>query len=255
MTAVAPHPQATAGVTTPTLNAIDIANLCKQYDGTSVLSDVSFSVAPGTVCGLTGPNGAGKSTLLRILLGLATADSGTAFVHGTTYQQSRQPTRLVGTVLDGTGVAPRDSALTHLRRVARYLSLPSSRVDEVLDQVGLTEAASRRSGGYSLGMGQRLALANAMLAHPQVLILDEPTNGLDPDGMRWLRELLQSFTATGGTVMISTHQLMDLQQVVDQVVILEQSVVFDGTLGDLGVDEAQAGALEASFLARTGAAR
>ncbi|MFV0257367.1 MAG: ABC transporter ATP-binding protein [Acidimicrobiales bacterium] len=251
--ALAPNPSTNLAHSDPRPDtAIDIAGVSKTYQGQAALVEVSFSVPTGSVCGLIGPNGAGKSTLLRVLLGLIQADEGSARIVGRTYRELDRPAERIGVVIDGTGVNGRDSARSHLRRVARYLGLPKERVDEVLEGVGLAYAADRRSGKYSLGMGQRLALASALLPRPGILILDEPSNGLDPEGMHWLRSMLRRFANDGGTVLVSSHHLLDLQQVVDDVVILNQHVRFTGTLDELGVDRNDAGALEARFLTITG---
>ncbi|MFV0523564.1 MAG: ABC transporter ATP-binding protein [Acidimicrobiales bacterium] len=249
------RPETVGGPVTPGARAgtaIEIVGVSKSYQDQPALVDVGFTVPTGSVSGLIGPNGAGKSTLLRILLGLINPDAGTARIAGRRYAELEHPAERVGVVIDGTGVNSRDSARSHLRRVARYLGLPPGRVDEVLDEVGLTAAADRRSGRYSLGMGQRLALASALLPRPDILVLDEPSNGLDPEGMHWLRSMLRGYADAGGTVLVSSHHLLDLQQVVDDVVILNQHVRFTGNLDELGVDRHDAGALEQRFLAITG---
>lgn len=234
---------------------IQIADVSKSYEGAPVLRDITFQVERGQVCGLVGPNGAGKSTLLRILLGLAEPDAGQAIIAGVPYAELDRPGRTVGVVLDGSGVAPHDSARRHLRRLARYLDVPKQRVEEVLVRVDLADAADRRSGRYSLGMTQRLALACALLGDPDILVLDEPANGLDPAGLRWLRESIQAFAMSGGTVLVSSHQLEDLQQVADNFVILDKTVRFAGSRAELGIDEQRAGALEETFFQLVGDAR
>jgi ABC-2 type transport system ATP-binding protein len=195
-------------------------NLTKDFGPIRAVEDVSFEVLPGRVVGLIGPNGSGKTTILRMLLGLVTPTSGQALIGGRRLAELEEPARVVGAVLESRAFDGARSGRDHLRVVATEARLPLERVDEVLDQVGLAEAAGRRAKGYSLGMGQRLSLAAALLGDPEVLMLDEPTNGLDPAGIRWLRELLRRFAAEGRTVVVSSHALAEMQQTADEVLIM-----------------------------------
>jgi ABC-2 type transport system ATP-binding protein len=199
---------------------ITIQGLTKRFGPVVAVDDLSFEVDQGTVVGFLGPNGAGKTTTLRTLLGLVTPTAGTARIDGKPYQELTDPIRHVGAVLEASSFHPGRSARNHLRVVATAAGLPLDRADAVLDQVGLTGAAHRRIGGFSLGMRQRLGLATALLGDPQVLILDEPANGLDPEGVHWLRGLLRELADHGRTVLISSHVLAEVAQTVDQVVII-----------------------------------
>jgi ABC-2 type transport system ATP-binding protein len=194
----------------------------KHYGDTRALNGVSFAVEAGAICALIGPNGAGKSTLLRLLVGLVRPSAGAALVDGRRYEQVQEPTRLVGAVLEPLRFHPARTGRDHLRLLARAARLPRGRVDEVLTEVGLAENGSRRVRGYSLGMRQRLALAAALLGRPEILILDEPTTGLDPHGAHWLRSHLRRFAADGGTVLISSHSLNDLDTLATDLALLEQ---------------------------------
>jgi ABC-2 type transport system ATP-binding protein len=201
---------------------IEVEGLTKRFGATLAVDDLSFTVQPGTVTGFLGPNGAGKSTTLRAILGLVRPDSGRASVLGRSYADLEHPIEQVGAVLETVDAHPGRSGRNHLRVLAAAAGLPSARVDEVLGLVELTDAARRRAGGYSLGMRQRLGLAAGLLGDPEVLILDEPANGLDPQGIRWLRDLLRSFAAEGRTVLISSHVLAEVAQTVDDVVIIHR---------------------------------
>jgi ABC-2 type transport system ATP-binding protein len=201
---------------------IEVEGLTKRYGATLAVDDLSFSVAPGTVTGFLGPNGAGKSTTLRAILGLVTPTSGTTAVLGLPYRQLERPVQRVGAVLETFDAHPGRSGRNHLRVLAAAGGVPRSRVEEVLSLVDLTGAARRRVKGYSLGMRQRLGLAAALLGDPEVLVLDEPANGLDPQGIRWLRDLLRSQAAEGRTVLLSSHVLAEIAQTVDQVVIIHR---------------------------------
>nr|WP_239077792.1 ATP-binding cassette domain-containing protein [Streptomyces sp. SID9124] len=205
----------------------------------TAVEDLSFTVRPGRIVGLLGRNGAGKSTALRVLLGLARATSGHATLFGQPYEELPDAARRVGVSMDSTGPMPGTTGRRDLRIWARLLGLPAARVDEVLDQVGLTDGADRKVKGYSTGMRQRLALATALLPDPELLVLDEPVNGLDPDGIRWLRELLRSFAAEGRTVLLSSHLLAEVEQTVDDVVILQRTLRFAGELSQLTGDGAE----------------
>jgi ABC-2 type transport system ATP-binding protein len=201
---------------------IEVEGLTKRYGATLAVDDLSFSVAPGTVTGFLGPNGAGKSTTLRAILGLVTPTSGRTAVLGLPYGQLDRPVQRVGAVLETFDAHPGRSGRNHLRVLAAAGGVPRSRVEEVLSLVDLTGAARRRVKGYSLGMRQRLGLAAALLGDPEVLVLDEPANGLDPQGIRWLRDLLRSQAAEGRTVLLSSHVLAEIAQTVDQVVIIHR---------------------------------
>ena len=199
---------------------IEVQHLTKRFRKVVAVDDLSFKVRPGAITGFLGPNGAGKTTTLRIILGLVRATAGKATVMERVYRQLDSPTRHVGAVLEATDFHPGRSGRNHLRVLAAATGVPFSRVEEVLELVDLTEAAGRRAGGYSLGMRQRLSLAAALLGNPKVLILDEPANGLDPQGIRWLRELLRSLAGEGRTIFISSHVLAEVEQIVDEVVII-----------------------------------
>jgi ABC-2 type transport system ATP-binding protein len=199
---------------------IEVENLSKRFGSTQAVQDLSFSAKAGLVTGFLGPNGAGKSTTLRAVLGLVRQDAGTATVLGHPYKDLDLPIQRVGAVLEASAVHPGRSGRNHLRVLATAAGLPRSRVEEVLAIVELSGAAKRRAGGYSLGMRQRLGLAAALLGDPEVLVLDEPANGLDPQGIRWLRDFLRSLAAEGRTILISSHVLAEVAQTVDDVVII-----------------------------------
>jgi ABC-2 type transport system ATP-binding protein len=199
---------------------ITIQRLTKRFGDVVAVDDLSFEVNHGTVVGFLGPNGAGKTTTLRTLLGLVTPTAGSARIDGKPYRELADPVHHVGAVLEASSFHPGRSARNHLRVVATAAGLPLNRADAVLAQVGLTGAARRRVGGFSLGMRQRLGLATALLGDPQVLILDEPANGLDPEGVHWLRGLLRHLADQGRTVLVSSHVLAEVAQTVDQVVII-----------------------------------
>lgn len=219
------------------MTAIRIAGLHKSFGSFEALHDVGFTARPGRVVGLLGPNGAGKSTTVHVLLGLATADAGTATFDGRRYADLENPSRVVGALLDAGGLHPGRTGRDHLRVLATAARVPGRRADEVLDLVGLSPAAHRRVRTFSLGMKQRLGIAAALLGRPEVLVLDEPANGLDPAGMRWLRELLRSFADDGGTVLLASHVLAEVAQVADDLVVIGQGrVVAQGTLDDLVTD-------------------
>jgi ABC-2 type transport system ATP-binding protein len=198
------------------------------------VDDLSFEVDQGTVVGFLGPNGAGKTTTLRMLLGLVTPTAGTARIDGRPYRELTDPIRQVGAVLEASSFHPGRSARNHLRVVATAAGLPLARADQVLEEVGLAQAARRRVGGFSLGMRQRLGLATALLGDPEVLILDEPANGLDPEGVHWLRGFLRQLADQGRTVLVSSHVLAEVAQTVDQVVIIAAGrLVIQSTLAAL----------------------
>ena len=201
--------------------AISVEGLTKDFGSVRAVDDLSFTVREGTIAGFLGPNGSGKTTTLRAVLGLVRPTSGQALIDGRPYVRLDAPSRHVGAVLDARAFHPGRSARNHLRAVAIEARVARSRVDEVLDLVGLTDAADRRAGGFSLGMGQRLALGAALLGDPRVLILDEPANGLDPEGIRWLRGFLRTLAAEGHTVLVSSHGLAEIEQTVDEVIIIK----------------------------------
>ena len=199
---------------------IVISGLTKQYKNLRAVDGLSFTVEPGRVTGFLGPNGAGKSTTLRVLLGLIHADAGTATFAGRRYHELAHASAHVGAVLEHASFHPGRSGRNHLRVLAAAGAHPPSRIDAVLDQVDLTDRADRRVKGYSMGMRQRLAIAAALIGDPEVLILDEPTNGLDPPGIRWVRDLLRAEAARGRAVLISSHLLSEVEQSVDDVVVI-----------------------------------
>jgi ABC-2 type transport system ATP-binding protein len=199
---------------------IAVRDLCKRYKSLTAVDDLSFTVEPGRVTGFLGPNGAGKTTTLRMLLNLVTPTAGTATIGGRRYADIPEPARVVGAVLEASAAHKGRTGRNHLRAGCIAAGLPLSRADEVLELVALTPAADRRFKGYSLGMRQRLGIAAAMLGDPGVLILDEPANGLDPEGIRWMRELLQGLAAEGRTVLVSSHLLSEMQALADDVVIV-----------------------------------
>jgi ABC-2 type transport system ATP-binding protein len=199
---------------------IEVSDLRKRYRKATAVDGLSFTVPAGRITGFLGPNGAGKTTTLRILLGLVHPSSGSATIDGRRYRAIEDPVRHVGAVLEASNYHPKRSGRSHLRVLAAGAGIPAARVDAVLQLVGLGNAAGRAVGGYSLGMRQRLSVAGALLGEPSLLVLDEPANGLDPEGIRWLRDLLRSFTTSGGTVFISSHVLGEMQQLVDDVVII-----------------------------------
>lgn len=213
---------------------IVVSGLTKHFGSTRAVDDLSFTVEPGTITGFLGPNGAGKTTTLRMLLGLVAPDAGSATIGGRPYSSWPTPTSQAGAVLDAAGFHPRRSARAHLRIYCTANGYPVSRADEVLAQVGLRPAGDRRVGGYSLGMRQRLALATSLLGDPPVLVLDEPANGLDPEGIAWLRRLLRGLAAEGRTILVSSHVLSEVQQLVDHVVIVDRGrLVRQGSLDQL----------------------
>ncbi|MFJ9176807.1 ABC transporter ATP-binding protein [Streptomyces sp. NPDC102360] len=199
---------------------IEARGLCKRYGATTAVDELSFTVEAGRVTGFVGPNGAGKSTTLRMMLGLDRPDSGAALIGGQDYTRLADPLSTVGALLDCEALHPGRRARDHLLWLAHYNGLPSRRVDLVLDQVGLASAAKKRAGGFSLGMRQRLGIAAALLGDPPVLILDEPVNGLDPEGIQWIRGFLKSLAAEGRTVLVSSHLMSELQDTADHVIVI-----------------------------------
>jgi ABC-2 type transport system ATP-binding protein len=213
---------------------IVVDGLTKTFGAVRAVDAVSFTVEPGSVTGFLGPNGAGKTTTLRMLLGLVTPDAGTATIGGHAYADLTAPSDVVGAALEATGFHPARSGRAHLGVYCTINGYPRRRADEVLAMVGLADAARRAVGGYSLGMRQRLALAAALLGNPPVLVLDEPANGLDPEGIAWMRGLLRDLADHGRTVLVSSHVLSEVQQLVDQVVIVNRGrLVRHGSLAEL----------------------
>ncbi|WP_018500454.1 ATP-binding cassette domain-containing protein [Parafrankia discariae] len=205
----------------------------KSFGDTLAVDGLSFEVRAGRVVGLVGPNGAGKSTSLRGLLGLLRPTSGSATVFGAPYSALTDPARRVGVSMDGVGINPAHTGRRHLRVCTRAAGLPERRVDEVLELTGVAHAADRRLRGWSTGMRQRLGLATALLGDPDLLVLDEPTNGLDPEGVRWLRTFLRGQAALGRTVLLSSHMLAELENTVDDIVVINRGALFVGELDSL----------------------
>jgi ABC-2 type transport system ATP-binding protein len=222
--------------------AIEIQKLSKTFGTVQAVSHLSFQVEAGRVTGFLGPNGAGKSTTIRMLLGLIGIDEGTALFDGKRYGDLEHPSAHVGAVLEDASFHPGRSGRNHLRILAAAGGHPSSRVDEVLEMVGLSDARNRRVKGYSMGMRQRLAIAAALLGDPDVLILDEPANGLDPPGIRWMRDLLRSEAANGRAVLISSHLLSEVSQTVDDVVVIAHGQARASGPLDKVIGQAEAGA-------------
>ncbi|WP_037409665.1 ABC transporter ATP-binding protein [Candidatus Solirubrobacter pratensis] len=202
--------------------AIEVSGLTKRFGEVLAVNDLSFTVDEGRIVGFLGPNGAGKTTTLRMLLGLINPTEGIATIFGTPYGALEDPVHTVGAVLDGGMLHPGRTGRNHLRALAREAGVSDSRVDELLELVALTEARDRRAGGYSLGMRQRLGLASALLGDPKILVLDEPANGLDPQGIRWLRDFLRSLAREGRAVLVSSHVLAEVAQTADDVVVINK---------------------------------
>nr|WP_286979929.1 ABC transporter ATP-binding protein [Corynebacterium sp. UBA5992] len=199
---------------------IEVEGLTKQYKSVRAVDDLTFKVEPGIVTGFLGPNGAGKSTTMRMILGLDEPTMGQSLVNGQHYSELKHPLRVVGALLDAKAVHPNRSAANHLKWMAQSNGISTSRVDEVLDLVGLSDVAGKKAGGFSLGMGQRLGLAGALLGDPEILILDEPVNGLDPEGIRWVRSLVRALAAEGRTVLISSHLLSEMSLTAEHLVVI-----------------------------------
>jgi len=199
---------------------ITVTGLTKRYGDRVAVDDLSFDLAAGRVTGFVGPNGAGKSTTMRMMVGLARPDRGEVLYEGVRYGDLEHPARMVGSVLDARCMHPGRTARNHLRAAAALSGIAARRVDEVLAVVGLGSVAREQAGGFSLGMRQRLALATALLGEPRVLLLDEPSNGLDPDGIRWLRNHLRGFADAGGTVFVSSHLIAELARFADDLVVV-----------------------------------
>jgi ABC-2 type transport system ATP-binding protein len=213
--------------------AITVEGLTKRYGAQAAVDDLSFAVRPGAVTGFLGPNGAGKTTTLRMVLGLARPSAGRALIFGQPYESLDDPAHTVGASLEVSGFHPGRSGRDHLRSLAAMARIPAGRVEEVLDLVELRSAAGRRAGKYSMGMRQRLALAATLLGDPQVLVLDEPANGLDPQGIRWLRDFMRAKAAEGRTVLVSSHVLSEVAQTVDDVVVISRGrLSYQGSIED-----------------------
>ncbi|MFC9297293.1 ABC transporter ATP-binding protein [Streptomyces sp. NPDC057011] len=212
---------------------ITLQGLTKRYGDKTAVDDLSLEIMPGKITGFLGPNGAGKSTTMRMILGLDLPTSGQALVNGRPYAQIPNPLCEIGALLDAKAVHPSRSARNHLRAMALSHGLPLSRVEEVLDAVGLSDVADRKAGGFSLGMGQRLGIAGALLGDPQVLMLDEPVNGLDPDGVRWIRQFLRSLAAEGRTVFISSHLMSEMELTADRLIVIGKGRL----IADTGMEE------------------
>lgn len=225
----------------PDGQVLEFSHVTKRFGSVAAVSDFSARIEPGVVTGFLGPNGAGKTTSLRMLLGLIRPTSGTATIGGRRYSELAHPMREVGAALEASSFHPGRSGANHLKVYARAAGVPVSRVDEVLELVGLSDAAGRKAGGYSLGMRQRLGLATALLGDPGVLVLDEPANGLDPEGIRWMRGFLRQLAAEGRTVLVSSHVLGEVQQTAQSLLIIAQGQrVFQGALWELSADDEQA---------------
>ncbi|MFI6938174.1 ABC transporter ATP-binding protein [Streptomyces sp. NPDC050418] len=211
--------------------------MTKHYGTTAAVQELSFDVAPGAVTGFLGPNGSGKSTTLRMIMGLDAPDAGEALVHGRPYAELAWPLREVGALLEARAYHPGRSAYRHLAALAAGGGIPRRRVDEVLSTVGLTEVAHKRAGTFSLGMSQRLGIAAALLGEPGVLLFDEPVNGLDPEGVRWIRDLMKSLAAEGRTVLVSSHLISEMALTAEHLVVIGQGrLLADTTVAALTAD-------------------
>ena len=219
---------------------LEVAGLTKRFGDVHAVQDLTFDVRPGVVTGFLGPNGAGKTTTLRCLLGLVRPDAGSVLVGGRSYAELEHPMQVVGAALEAASFHPGRTARAHLRYLAQATGVAGTRVEEVLRLVGIEQYADRRVGGYSLGMRQRLGLAQALLGDPPVLVLDEPANGLDPAGIAWLRGFLRALAGEGRTVLISSHVLSEVEQTVDEVVVLNSGrLVTQGRLSELEAGRAR----------------
>jgi ABC-2 type transport system ATP-binding protein len=212
---------------------IEVQNLVKRYADTTAVNDLSFTVKPGQITGFLGPNGAGKSTTMRLILGLDQPTSGSALIDGKPYRNLPDPLRYVGALLEARAVHPGRSAYNHLLYLAQTQGIPRQRIDEVLALVGLTAVAKKRFKGFSLGMGQRLGIAAALLGDPEILLLDEPVNGLDPEGILWIRNLLKQLAAEGRTILVSSHLMNEMAVTADQLLVIGQGKL----IADSPVDE------------------
>ncbi|THV30695.1 ATP-binding cassette domain-containing protein [Glycomyces paridis] len=229
---------------------LECRGLAKRFGPVDAVTDLSFDVEPGRVTGFLGPNGSGKTTTLRMLLGLVRPDAGTALIGGRAYRDLAEPARTVGAALEDTGFHPARTGRDHLRVYAAMIGCPDDRVEAVLELTGIADAAHRRTDGYSTGMRRRLNLATALLGDPPVLVLDEPTNGLDPEGIAWLRRLLRGLAAESRTVLVASHVLSEAERLVDDVLVMHHGkLVAAGTLAAITGGDT----LEHAFLQRIGA--
>lgn len=229
-----------------TTNAVDVRGLSKRYGKQLAVDDISFSVPPGKVVGFLGPNGAGKSTTLRMIVGLTAPSSGSSTIFGTPFHDLDDPARMVGSIVDGVNYHPGRRAIDELRISARTVGIPRSRCDEVIELVGLQEAANKRVAQYSLGMRQRLGIAQALLGDPKVLLLDEPANGLDPEGVLWVRKLLRHLAEEGRAILVSSHLLGEISRLADDVIVIRRGeIITQASVADL-TNNADAGTLVGS---------
>jgi ABC-2 type transport system ATP-binding protein len=226
---------------------IEVAGLTKRYGDKTAVDELTFTVRPGVVTGFLGPNGAGKSTTMRVILGLAAPTRGSATVNGKPYREHAAPLREVGALLEARSAHPGRSAYLHLLALARTCGIRRSRVDEVIEAVGLRQVARRRAGGFSLGMGQRLGIATALLGDPRTVILDEPLNGLDTEGIRWIRSLLRGLAAEGRTVFVSSHLMNEMALTAQHLIVIGRGRL----LADTGVEELIASAARKSVRVRS----
>jgi ABC-2 type transport system ATP-binding protein len=212
---------------------IEIRNLTKRFGDLVAVDDVSFDVVPGRVTGFLGPNGSGKSTTMRMIMGLDWPTSGTVTVNGRSYGQHRRPLFEVGAMLDANAIHGGRTAYNHLLSLAQSNGISRDRVDEVIERVGLVSVANKRAGGFSLGMSQRLGIAGAMLGDPGVMLFDEPVNGLDPEGIRWIRNLLRSFAAEGRTILVSSHLMSEIALTADHLIVIGRGqLIADASVGE-----------------------
>ena len=221
---------------------IEVQNLTKQYDERVAVQDLSFVVKPGVVTGFLGPNGSGKSTTMRLILGLDAPTAGTALVGGRAYRDIPDPMREIGAMLEARAIHSGRSARNHLRALAATHSIPDARVEEVIDLVGLGQVARKRVGTFSLGMGQRLGIASSLLGDPKTVVLDEPVNGLDPEGIRWVRELLRRLAVEGKTVFLSSHMMSEMALIAERLVVIGMGRLIADTSVEEFVEQASAGA-------------
>ncbi|GAA2816068.1 ABC transporter ATP-binding protein [Saccharopolyspora taberi] len=226
---------------------IEADRLTKRYGSKVAVNDLSFTVKPGRVTGFLGPNGAGKSTTMRMILGLDRPTSGAVLVDGRPYRELKQPLRTVGALIDAKWVHPNRSAQAHLKWLARSNDIPLRRVDEVLEMVGLSQVARRRAGGFSLGMSQRLGIAAALLGDPKILLFDEPVNGLDPEGIHWIRRFMQGLAAEGRTVLVSSHLLSEMSLTAEELIVIGRGEL----IAQCSTDEFVEGASNASVRVRS----